>query len=73
MVEIGVGTVVTSHGWLYEHRNKDGGLDKKLLVNSLMDRCDTENRRLVEHALEVAKRCNTIYERNSNIYIVPRN
>jgi len=68
---IGMGTIVTSHGWLYDRHDSNGGLDKKLLIDNLMGRCDAGQKQ-VEYALGLAERCGLIGERNSKIYLVPR-
>ncbi len=65
---IGVGGVVSEHGWLYENRDSRGGLEKALLVDGLRDRFDA-NTEQAEYAIEMTKMFNAVYEKGSKVYV----
>ncbi len=66
---MGIGSIISQHGWLYKHRDENGGLDTELLVDGLQERFDIKDRDSVYCALQFAKLCNAIYEKDGKTYI----
>jgi len=68
----GTGTVVSVIGWYRsDHGDEKGGLEKEFLTEKLMEQGGVE-RRLAEYVIELAKKVQCVYEKDSRIYVLPR-